>query len=122
MNRVGTRPAARIATPIAPPLGGRPLKGTDPALVSTVQRLQKAGGAGAWFKSVSPFGDGKAQSFFVVKRWPEKADPKSPMLLMRTEPTRAFLDGITKGGTPLVLGTIPLASQVGAAALGKELK
>jgi hypothetical protein len=111
MNRVAARPAV---LPHAP-------SRVDPALGGAVARLLNAGGKGLWFTSVSPFGDGKPQRFFLVSQFPPKADPKSPMLMLRTESTRAYLAGLAGQGVPFILGTIPEQSEVGAAALGREI-
>src|SRR5437763_1844750 len=113
MDRVATRPVRALPGSRSPAraTAGKPLRGTDPALIKGVLRLIKAGGSGTWFKSFSPFdGSQKLRSFFLVKQFPCKADPRSTVLLLQTEPTRAYLAGLVQQGAPFVVGTIPLGS------------
>jgi hypothetical protein len=122
--RVPSSDSAPAAAPAAAPArSSGPLPGTDPALVSTVNGLISAGAKGSWFTSVSPFDDPPAKrSFFLLNGLTNASDPRSPMLLMKTPSTRAYIGSLIDQGVPLVLGTIPEASQVKAAALGDELQ
>ncbi|MBI3555598.1 MAG: hypothetical protein HY074_04985 [Deltaproteobacteria bacterium] len=101
-----------LTTPAAP----------DPELLQSIRTIEKLGAKGGWFTAVSPFStDGRPASFYLLQSLPDKADASAQLFLLHVEHGREFLAALLKARVPIVLGTIPIESQVEAAALGHDV-
>jgi hypothetical protein len=93
-------------------LGGASLDGL-------IREFESMGGTGIRFNSVMPAQLGGAKAaFYLVKSLPPQASPQAKLFLLRTEPTRKLFEGVVKSEkVPVVLGEIPIETQVFAAAM-----
>jgi hypothetical protein len=87
-----------------------------------IDRFEKAGGTGIWFKASSPFNqdNNMIKYYYQIKTLPKDVDLKSDFFMLRFANSYQLMQHILESGAPVIIGSIDRSVGVAAMTFTKD--